>query len=263
MRAIKNKNISNPSLDKLIQKTNSETEKEQETGKAESDNNKKEEDFNELPYTEAVQKDKRNICSVFKSILLEKIELLSIFCVANKLKVMLILEYLLSFLFNFFFNALLYSDEVVSNKYHNNGKLDFIVTIVLSILSNIITSIICFYLNYTRGFDERWELITELKIKKYFIKNVRVFFKFLKIKYVGFFILEIALIGLCYYYIVIFFIIYSRSKGSLTINYLTSLIEGLITSIGISIIILLARKIGLACLNKHIYNASKFINNKF
>ena len=31
--------------------------------------------------------------------------------------------YLLNFLFNYFVNALLYNDEIISQKYHNNGKL--------------------------------------------------------------------------------------------------------------------------------------------
>ncbi len=90
-----------------------------------------------------------------------------------------------------------------------------------------------------------------------------MFFKFLKLKLIFFFIIEIIIIFCCFYYIVIFCIIYSRSKGSLMINYLTSLVEGLIASIAISIIILVTRKIGLLCTNKYLYNTSKYINNKF
>lgn len=52
-----------------------------------------------------------------------------------------------------------YSDEVISNKYHNNGKLDFIITLFLSVSSNIITSIICYYVNYSEDIDERYESI--------------------------------------------------------------------------------------------------------
>ena len=74
----------------------------------------------------------------------------------------MISQYILSLLINFFFNALLYSDEVVSNKYHNNGQLDFIVTIVLSLLSNVITSIICYFIQYSEGIEERLGYIMEI-----------------------------------------------------------------------------------------------------
>ena len=262
MTKITNKKISSPSVDKFILQPPTENVSEDNKERDKIPKNK-EENINELPYTQAVEKDKRNIFQLFLAILSEKLEIFNIFCGEKKLKVMLLSEFILSFLVNFFFNTLLYSDEVVSNKYHNNGNLDLIVTIVLSLLSNVITSIVCYYINYSKGIDERWELITELKIKKYFIKNAEIFFKYLKIKFIVFIIIEIVLIALCYYYIVIFNIVYSRSRGSLIINYLTSLLEAFITSIGITVIILVTRKIGLACLNKHIYNASKYINNKF
>ena len=243
---------------------NFESQNEIENKEENNENTKIEiEDINELPFNKAINKDKRNIFQIFISIIIQKIEIISFFCVKEKLKIILINEYILSLLFNFFFNALLYSDEIVSKKYHNNGNLDFIVTIVLSLLSNIITSIVCYYAKYSKGINERSELIMEIKVKKYYLKNIQMFFKFLKLKLIFFFIIEIIIIFCCFYYIVIFCIIYSRSKGSLMINYLTSLVEGLIASIAISIIILVTRKIGLLCTNKYLYNTSKYINNKF
>jgi hypothetical protein len=220
-------------------------------------------ELNELPYTRAITLDNRSIIKMFYSILIQKIEFINLFCGKEKIKIMLVCEYILSFLFNFFFNAFLYSDEVVSNKYHNNGELDIFVTLVLSILSNIITSIVCYYVNYSKGIEERAQLIQEVRIEYYYLKNISIFIKYLKLKFICFFIGEVILVSGCFYYIVIFCIVYSRSKGSLMINYILSLVEGLIVSIAISIIILITRKIGLSCLNKYIYNASKYINNKF
>ena len=175
----------------------------------------------------------------------------------------MISEYILSLLINFFFNSLLYTDEVVSNKYHNNGELDFIVTLILSLLSNIITSIICYFIQYSEGIEERLGYIMEIKKEEYFLKNINIFLKYLKLKFVIFLIYEIIVVSGCFYYVVIFCIVYSYSKVSLMINYLYSLLEGLITSIAISIIIQITRKIGLSCSNKMIYNVSKYINNKF
>ena len=221
------------------------------------------EEINELSYNQAIILDKRNILKIWGSLLITKIEVINLFCTSSTIKIILIGEYILSLLINFFFNTLLYSDEVVSQKYHNNGELDVIVTLVLSILSNIITSIICFYLNYSKGLEDRANLIKEIKIKQYYIQNVNTFFKYLKLKFFCFFLSEMVAIACCYYYIVIFCIIYSNSKESLMVNYLTSLVEGLITSVAISILILVTRKIGLSCLNKHFYNISKYINTRF
>ena len=57
------------------------------------------------------------------------------------------------------------------------------------------------------------------------------------------------LVSGCFYYIVIFCIIYSKSQVSLLTNYLLSLVEGLITSVIITILIVLTRKIGMSCSN--------------
>ena len=221
------------------------------------------EEMNELPYTQAIKFDKRNIFQIFYSIIIQKLEIINLYYGKEKFKIILVNEYILSLLFNFFINALLYSDEIVSNKYHNNGELDIIVTIFLSLLSNIVTSIICFYVKYSQGIEERYELIMEIKIKSHYLRNIHNFFKYLKLKFICFFLCEIFIIYCCFYYIVIFCIVYSKSKGSLIVNYLTSLLEGLITSISITMAILTTRKIGLACSNHYLYNTSKFINEKF
>ena len=218
---------------------------------------------NEMPFSQAMREDKRNIIQTFKSIIFEKIELINIFLGKQKIKELLICEFILSLLINFFFNCLLYSDEIVSHKYHNNGNLDLIVTFSLSILSNIITSIICFFLEYSPLIEDRLEQIVEIKNEYDYLKVLEKFFRNLKIKIIIFFINEITVVIISFYYIVIFTIIYNKSQTSLVINYLWSLLEDLIKSLIITIIIVLTRKIGISCSNKYIYNTSKYINEKF
>ena len=220
-------------------------------------------EINELPFSQAIIIDKRNILIILISIIIRKIEIINLFCGKEKIKIMLVCEYILSFLLNFFFNALLYSDEVVSNKYHNNGQLDIFITLLLSISSNVITSIFCYYMNYSDRIEERAQNIRDIRIEYYYLINVNAFIKYLKLKFISFFLCEIILISGCYYYIVIFCIVYRKSKGSLMVNYILSLVEGLITSLAITFIIVITRKIGLSCNNKYIYNTSKFINDKF
>ena len=223
----------------------------------------KKEELNDLPYTLALNLDKRSIFQIFYSLIIQKLEFINLFISDEKVKLMIICEYILSLLINFFFNALLYSDKIISNKYHNNGKLDFFVTLTLSISSNIITSIICYYVNYSKGIDERYELIMTIKKQHYYLKNVIFFYKYLKIKFIYFFMCELLIICSSFYYTTIFFIIYSRSIGSLIVNYFTSLLESFLTSIIISIIIVSTRKIGLIFLCEKIYNTSKYINNYY
>ena len=225
--------------------------------------NSKEENINELPYSKAIEVDKRSISHIFCSFIVEKLELISICFYEHQIKSILLSEYILTLLINFFFNALLYSDDVVSNKYHNNGKLDFAVSLLLSIISNIITTVICYYIKYSRGIEERMNLILEIKYKMHCYRNIKRFFKYLKIKLVCFVFSQFIITGVCMYYIVIFCILYSHSQKSLVVNYIYSLLESIITTVGITTIILITRKIGLSCLNKEMYNASKYINSKF
>ena len=129
--------IRKTSLDKNTQYNLVSVEDLMEPNIQKEDNNQENieiDDYNELPYTQAIIYDKRNVFQIFKSLIIKKFDLINILTGDGKIKIIMIGEYILSLLVNFFFNALLSSDEVVSNKYHNNGQLDFIVTLILSLL---------------------------------------------------------------------------------------------------------------------------------
>ena len=219
--------------------------------------------FNELPFSQAVKVDKRNIISIFMSVIVEKLELINLIFGEHKIIIVLIYQYILSLLIDLFLNAFLYTDEVVSNKYHNNGQLDLIVSLTLSVLSNIINSIICNFLNFSRGVEERLDQIMEIKKEFSYLFALNKFIKLLKIKVMLYFLLEILIICFSFYYIIIFCIIYSNSQISLLTNYLMSLVESLALTIIVCIFIAITRKIGINFLNKKIYNTSKYINNVF
>ena len=116
-----------------------------------------------MPFTLAIKKDKRDVFEMFVSIIIKKIALINFFCGDEKIKILLFSENFIFLIIDFFFNTLLYSDEVVSHKYHNNGMLDFIVSLILSLLSNIISSLICYFLNYSGLIEERLDQILEMK----------------------------------------------------------------------------------------------------
>ena len=125
----------------------------------------KKEDLNELPFSQAIYKDKRNFCQIFMSVIVQKLEIMNIIFGENKIKIILIYQYILSLIIDLFFNTFLYSDEIISNKYHNNGKLAFIASLTISLKSNIITSIICNFFNFSKGLEERLEQIIDIKIE--------------------------------------------------------------------------------------------------
>ena len=226
------------------------------------DNNTNE-DLNELPFNQAIRMDKRSILIMFKSVIFQKIEFINLFYGKQKIKILLIYQYILSLLIDFFFNTFLYSDEVVSNKYHNNGQLDFIISILLTLSSNIITSIICKFLNFDEAIEERLDNILLIKREFNYLYAVQIFIKLLTIRVSFLFIIETIFICFSFYYLAIFCIVYNNSQISLLINYIISLTESLITSIIISIIIVITRKIGIIYYNNIMYNVSKFFNNNF
>ena len=221
------------------------------------------ENINELPYFQAIKADKRNFFAIFLSVILKKIELIDLIVGKHKIIILLIFQYILSLLIDLFLNAFLYTDEVVSNKYHNNGQLDIIVSLTITLLSNIINSIICSVLNFSKGVEERLEQIMEIKDQFHYLYAFNKFIKIVKIKVVLYFLMEIFIIIFSFYYIIIFCIIYRKSQISLLINYLMSIVETLVLSIFVSIVVAITRTIGLKYAHKTFYNTSKYFDNNY
>ena len=228
-----------------------------------NNDNQNNEFYNKLPFTQAVVLDNRSIFQLFKSILFQKLELINLFTSKTDIKEILICEYILSLLIDFFFNTLFYSDEVISNKYHNNGKLDFIITLLITLTSNIATSIICHFLNSSNWIENKLQNISEIRNEYKYLVLINRFFKFLKLKFICFLISEIIILFFCFYYIVVFCIVYSQTQISLITNYIASLIEEVLKSIIITILIVMTRRIGISFNNAYSYNASKYINSNF
>ena len=223
-----------------------------------------ENDFNDLPYNKAIIYDKRDFLMTFTSVLLEKIELINIFN-NNKTKVkeLILCQYLLSLIVDFYFNAIFYSDDIISHKFHNKGKLNFIVSFLLSFSAIIISSILLHLTSYLKGLEEKIELMMEIKVEYKVLKILSNFMLYIKIKVSILSLFHIVIILYCYIYIMIFLIIYSRCQMSLLKNCLMSFIDNIVISIVISTIIVITRKIGINFNNKNIYNTSKYIHNHF
>ena len=160
-------------------------------------------------------------------------------------------------------NALLYTDDVVSEKYHNNGQLDFFTTLFLSLSSNIISSIIMFFIQKLTSYGEYLTRMVRdtRKVYEYILTFKKLYFV-LKIKIFFFFIISFILSVFFTLYLVIFCQIYNKSQKSLIVNYIMGFIESLAYSVGVSLIICILRFLGLKLKSINIYRTSVYLDEK-
>ena len=221
-------------------------------------------DINNSPYKQALRLDKRNIFIMFFSIFKMKIEIISILFYPEEFThLSLTLSiYSLDFLYSYFMNALLYSDDVVSQKYHNNGSLDFITSFSLSIISNIVSSISIWIIKKLTNYNEYLLLlVNDIQKEKNFYFMFKKIYKYIKIKISSFFILSYIVSIAMTYYLFIFCQIYQKSQVSLLTNYFLGIAESLIVSFGTALIACFLRFISLKCKLKKIYRTSVYLNN--
>ena len=219
-------------------------------------------DFDELSFKEAILLYNRNIFKLFIWKIFDKFEIIDIF-INKKIKIILFSKFFLYLLIDLLLNALLYSDEVVSHKSHNNGKLEFILVITITLSSKIILSIIKYFLDKLMEFEEKINLIAENINELILLRILKKFLKEIIIKTILFLLIELCIIFFSYYYLLIFCTIYSQSQISLLKNYIFSIIEDILISLIITIIIIILRKLGLILKNKYLYNTSIYIDFHF
>ena len=225
-------------------------------------NNKKLVEYDNLPFKMALKMDNRFAFYIFLSKVTEKIKIIDIF--KNKqLKEIALSEYFLYLLIDLTTNAMLYSDNIVSHKRHNNGKLDTIIVILLSGFANVLASMIEYYLELLVCFEDKIEQIKEIRRENIFLRVFKIILREIKIRVILFFVCEIVLIFCCTYYLFIFFTIYHKSQISLLKSYLISLLETWLINLLIAIFIVIFRKLGIYFRNKYIYNTSKYLDKNF
>ena len=223
-------------------------------------------ELNDIPFTKALRIDKRSILQTFLYVIANKIEIVNIFYYKSQyvhLSMSLSL-YILEFLLDVSLNCFLYTDDVVSEKYHNEGSLETFTSLSLSFASNIISSIIVYFLEKLGEYTDLFEMvIKDIAIKKYYYINVLKFKKYLKIRLSFYYIIQFIMCIMMTYYITIFCIIYSKSQVSIMINYIYGVLESLAISFGITILITILRYISIKYRYVQIYRTSQYLYNKF
>ena len=220
-------------------------------------------EYNELTYAQALIKDERNILQIFFSYFNDKIDLVQIIFYPKEFdhfSIALTL-FLYELLIDFTLNALLFSDDVISQKYYNNGNLLLITSNILSVASNIFstffTCLVRFLVNYNEVLEAaKQETNSEYLFYKIFIK----IYKLISCKIRIFFIL-VFISGLGFvYYLLLFCTVYKRIQKNLFINYIIGTLWSFSYKIVFSILSTFMRKIALIRRYKRLYIISQFIN---
>ena len=222
--------------------------------------------YNELIYEQAIKKDKRNIVQIFISLFNIKLEIIQIIFYPRKFshKSLAFSLYLFDLLLDLTINSLLFSDDLISQKYYNNGELKLLTTNMLSIVSNIISKIILYLTGKLINYYDILETIThEVKNKKNFYQIFLKLSFFIELKIIIFFLVLFILGLFCTYYLFIFCSIYKKIQKNLFINYIIGSLWSLGFTIAICLIITLLRKIAIKKRIKRLYIISKFIDDKF
>ena len=223
-------------------------------------------ELNTIPYTQALRIDKRNKLKIFMSVLAKEIGFLNLFYYKNIYShfSLTISAYIFELLFDLTMNCFLYTDDVVSEKYHNEGHLSMLTSLSLSFISNIIASIIVYIISKLTNYTEFLEIIisTVKNEKKYYDSIIR-FMKYIRIRLGIFYFFQLSSILIMIYYLFIFCTVYHQSQTSITINYIIGALTSLSISFSLSIIITILRSISLNYQLKKIYNISRYIYDKF
>ena len=223
-------------------------------------------ELNEATYDQAMRLDTRPIHHIFLYVLANKIDIIDMLFYFNPyvhLSISITL-YIFSILLDVTLNCFLYTDDAVSEKYHNNGHLETATSLLLSFMSNIFSSIICYIVETLSNYSDAFEIIiNESYKKKVYYRNMIKFKKLLKIKVTFLFVVIFILCILMTYYISIFCTIYQTTQINIMINYLYGVLESFAISVGISLIITMLRYFSIKYKKRDLYYTSRFLYQKF
>ncbi len=223
-------------------------------------------ELNNIPYRQALRIDKRSIFQIFISVLTNQIELISLFLYRNPYShyTLTISVYLFELLVDLTMNCILYTDDVVSEKYHNDGNLSMLTSLSLSFASNIISSIIVFVISKLTNYTEIAEaIINNVKEKRKYIENIIRLFKYIRLRLGIFYVLQLAFILIMTYYLFIFCTVYHKSQVSIMVNYIVGACTSLAISAGLTIIITVLRVISIQYHFYQLFNVSKYLYEHF
>ena len=173
-------------------------------------------DMLDMNYEEAILYDKRGYFKMYWGYLVDTQIILGTFCTDNYLDLLIIKLSFLVFTFqiSFFLNAFFYTDEYISDAYHNDGLLDIISGLpksIYSYIATLITTNLLRILSNTKS--ELMRLIKEKqKNNKNYLYLIHEKLSKLKKKLIVYFILVFLLNLFFAYYVTAFCAVYKYSQ---------------------------------------------------
>ena len=198
----------------------------------------------------AIIKDNRTFLRIYWSFLVDSQIILGTFFTENYLELLIIkLTFLLlNFQINFFLNALFYTDEYISESYHNDGILDFFTGLPKVIYSFVATLLITNLLQMlSSSKSELMQIIRDKnKYKKNYISIINAKLKKLRIKLIIYFIISFLLGLFFFYYVAAFCAVYRYSQKYWFYGFLESFgmdfLTAFITTLFLTLLKFIARR---------------------
>ena len=221
-------------------------------------------DLNDLPYIKALKIDKRNFLTVFFLIFFNKVDIIEIIFFRDDFEFLPITLniFLLNELLELFLNALFYNDNIISQKYHSNGKLDLITEQLLSLISNFFSYFLMKLFNKLVVYNKFFSLVQkEIKEREKLFRAVSLGLKVMKKSMIIFSFISITILSIELYYLSIFCAMYPKSQTSFFKDFGLGELQSLIFNFMIALIVATFRKLSLKYRNQRLYETSKFIDN--
>lgn len=221
-------------------------------------------DIDNCRFIDAKRSEERNVFKFFFFLFVKQIELIRIFCFPNEYELFPISlsVFLFAIASDYTMNALLFSDDIIAERYDNNGSLNPLTTYTLTILSNILGSIITMIAVKLTSFSGSLELLAREHMKeKEYIEHLKIMIKIIKVKLILFFIYEFVMMSVYLYFLCAFCAVYKASQWNWFTNGITSNVISLLTSLGIALVISILRFLGISCNSERLYNMSLYLNS--
>ena len=176
---------------------------------------KNDEEIQDMEYEEAIHHDKRPYFRMYWSFLLESQIILETFCTDNHLYLFVVKLsfFICTFQISFFLNALFYTDDYISEAYHNDGVLDFISglpKVILSFIATLITTNLLKMLSNNKR--ELTRVIRRRNKYNNYLNIINIKMTKLRKKIFVYFILSFALGIFFLYYVTAFCAVYRNSQ---------------------------------------------------
>ena len=221
------------------------------------------EDLQELDYEEAIIHDKRSYLRMYWAFLVDTQIILGTFFTENYLNLFIIKLsfFICTFEISFFLNALFYTDEYISDAYHNEGVLDFISGLPKSIYSFVATLITTNLLKMlSNSKSELMKVIRENHKDINYTEIINLKLRKLRNKLIAYFIILFTLAILFWYYVSAFCAVYRYSQKYWFIGCLESFGMDSLTALIICLLLSLFRYVSIKKQKKYFYTLANIIS---